>query len=162
MPSKLPQYMLVGLSLACSNAPAADPAAIRTIIDGHNANAARWYAAGQVDSLATIFATDAWQFPPNSAPLVGRDSIEAFWRTATSWGQWHFDLRAQDVQVNGPLAVERGQYSLKFTAGPASPIPSADDHGNYVVLWRHEPDGAWRIVWDAPVSVVPLTPAVAK
>lgn len=162
MPSKLPLFLMLGFSFACSGAPAADPAAVRGIVESHNANAARWYAAGQVDSLATLFATDAWQFAPNSPPLVGRDSIAAFWRTATSWGRWQFDLRVQDVQVSGPLAVERGQYTLQFTAGPTSPMPSANDHGNYVVLWRHEPDGAWRVVWDAPVSVVPVTLAVTK
>lgn len=133
-----------------------DPAAIRAAIDANNANATRWYAAAQIDSLAMLFAEDAWQMPPNSAPLVGRDSIAAFWRTATSWGQWQFDLRAQDVEASGPLAVERGQFSLKFTAGPGAPIPSMEDRGNYVAVWKQQPDSTWRIIWDAPVSSVPL------
>jgi len=156
-------WLLLILAGACrTSAPSADAAAVRQIIETNNANAARWYAAGQIDSIAQLFALDAWQFPPNSAPLAGRDSIASFWRTATTWGQWQFDLRAQDVVTNGPLAVERGQFTLKFAAGPSSPIPSAEDRGNYVVLWRREDDGAWRVVWDAPVSVVPLSPPAAK
>ena len=145
--------MLIG---ACQGSPSSDPAIVRQIIEGHNADAARWYAAGQIDSVASLFAQDVWQFPPNSPPVVGRDSLVSFWTTASGWGRWQFAFRVQDVVTSGPLAVERGQYTLEFTAGSSSPIPSVQDRGNYVVLWRREADGAWRIVWDAPVSVVPL------
>ena len=155
--------LLLILAGGCrSRVPSADAAPVRQIIETNNANAARWYAAGQIDSVAQLFALDAWQLPPNSAPLVGRDSIAGFWKTATTWGQWQFDLRTQDVVMSGALAVERGQFALKFDAGPSSPIPSVEDRGNYVALWRREDDGVWRIVWDAPVSVLPLIPPVVK
>jgi uncharacterized protein (TIGR02246 family) len=130
-----------------------DPPEVRRIIEGRNADAERWYAAGDADSLANLFTADAWQMPPNAPPLVGRESIRAFWKHATGWGSWKFELRTQDVAVSGSLAVERGKYRLSFTAKPGmAPMPSLEDHGNYLVLWRLEPDGAWRAVWDAPVS----------
>ncbi len=44
-----------------------DAAKVRRI-ESHNANAMRWYAAGDADSVANLFAADAWQMPPN-APL---------------------------------------------------------------------------------------------
>lgn len=153
---QLSGWVVAVLTGACQGSPASDPAVVRQIIEGHNVNAARWYAAGQIDSVASLFAQDVWQFPPNSPPVVGRDSLVRFWTTATNWGRWQFDFRVQDVVTSGPLAVERGQYTLEFTAGSNSPIPSVQDRGNYVVLWRRDADGAWRIVWDAPVSVVPL------
>src|SRR5712691_3916322 len=123
-----------------------------------NADAMRWYAAGDIDSVAAIFAEDAVQMPPNSPPLVGRAAIRQFWRQAVEWGKWEFTLQAVDVSVSGPMAVERGKYALKFSAGPAAPpgMNSFVDHGSYLVHWRHEPDGRWRAVSDAPVSEVPL------
>jgi uncharacterized protein (TIGR02246 family) len=132
----------------------AEAADVRRIIEGRNAAAVRWYATGDADSLANLFASDAWQMPPNAPPLVGREMIRAFWKNALNWGSWNFELETRDVLVSGPLAVERGRYRLRFTAKPGVPpaMPSLEDRGNYVVLWRHEDDGEWRVVWDAPVS----------
>jgi uncharacterized protein (TIGR02246 family) len=138
-----------------------DAAEVRRVIEAHNADAARWYAAGDADSIAEMVAEDAWQMPPNAPPLQGREAIRSFWTNALRWGSWEFDLQTQDVEVNGPLAVERGKYGLRFTARPEAPpgMNSFEDSGNYVVLWRREEDGEWRGVWDAPVSERPLTPA---
>jgi uncharacterized protein (TIGR02246 family) len=131
---------------------------VRSIIEHANANAVRWYAAGDVELLASIFAEDGWQMPPHQPPLVGRSAIREFWRNAVNWGTWIFTLKIQSVDVSDPIAVERGTYILKFTAGAGAPpgMSSFNDRGNYLVHWRHEPDGEWRIVADAPVSELPL------
>ena len=144
--------------LAGRNAPSQAPTAavaVRRTIEANNAAAARWYLNGQVDSIANLFATDVWQFPPNMPAVFSRDSLRAFWAAAVQWGKWEFDLQTQDVVTNGPIAVERGRYTLKFTPGAQSPMPAVTDRGNYVVLWRRDPDGKWRAVWDAPVSQMP-------
>ena len=131
---------------------------VRQAIERHNANAVRWYAAGDVDSLVSIFAEDAWQMPPNSPPLVGRVAIREFWRNAVRWGKWEFTLKTQTVDVGGLMAVERGKYVLRFTAGSGAPagMSSFEDRGNYLVHWRQEADKQWRVVADAPVSELPL------
>lgn len=131
---------------------------IRKVIERHNADAIRCYATGDGESLASLFAEDGWQMPPNNPPLVGRDAIREFWRNALRWGKWDFTLTVQSVDVSEPIAVERGTYVLRFTAGTGAPpgMQSCEDRGNYLVHWRHEPDGDWRIVADAPVSELPL------
>lgn len=129
---------------------------IKHVIDSLNTRMAAWYDAGQADSAAMVFAQDAWQMPPNMAPMVGRDSVRAFWVNALKTGKWHFDLKADEVAACDSLAVERGHYTLKVVAGPQAQYPSFEDHGNYVVLWRRDSDGNWKVVWDAPVSTVPM------
>jgi ketosteroid isomerase-like protein len=111
-----------------------------------------------------MFAEDAWQMPPNSPPLVGRESIRQFWSQAMKWGRWEFSLQTQEVTVSGPVAVERGKYVLKFVAGASAPpgMASFQDRGNYLVHWRRERDGEWRAVGDAPVSEVPISALTQK
>jgi ketosteroid isomerase-like protein len=130
---------------------------VREIIERTNEEVCRWYETGEIDSLAEVFADDCWQMPPHAEPLVGRDALHGFWSHAVTWGTWRFTLETQDVVVSGSIAVERGRYIVEFDAGPSAPeaMESHTDRGNYVVLWRRDDDGRWRIVWDAPVSTVP-------
>ena len=146
--------LLFGL-MACQAGVGPDPEQVRAAIDDANQTLERLYAAGQVDSASAFFAEDAWQMPPNAPPLVGRAAFVGFWSQAVGWGRWHFDFEAQDVVVADAIAVERGAYTLTFEAGPESPMPTFEDRGNYLVLWRLEADGQWRILWDAPVSELP-------
>ncbi len=132
-----------------------DPEVVRSIITEKNKTLERLYAEGQVDAAANFFTEDVWQMPPNLPPIVGREAYIEFWTQAVQWGAWQFTLDVQEVVVGGSFAMERGKYTLTFDAGSGSPIPSSDDRGNYVVLWRLEPDGEWRILWDAPVSELP-------
>lgn len=144
---------------ACASVSSQDPNAVRSIIERDNSNAARWYASGDADAIASLFAEDAWQMVPNSPPLVGREAVRQFWSRALKWGKWDFSLHTQEVRVSGLIAVERGKYLLKFIAGPDAPpgMAAFEDHGNYVVYWRQDSDGQWRAVWDAPISDVPLS-----
>ncbi|HEV7839817.1 MAG TPA: DUF4440 domain-containing protein [Gemmatimonadaceae bacterium] len=134
----------------------ADATAARHAIDSLNNRFATHVAAGQIDSVSSMFAQDVWQMPPNMAPLVGRDSVLRFWTNMTKAGKVEFDLKTQDVIAADSIAVERGTFTLRFAAGPGAPMPSFVDRGNYVVVWRQEGDGQWRVVWDAPVSTVPM------
>jgi ketosteroid isomerase-like protein len=148
--------IVVAAVCACRPVNRTDPVAIRHVIDSLNAKIATSIAAGQADSIADVFAQNVWQMPPNSPPLVGRDSLLSFWRNAVATGKWQFDLKTDDVITADSLAIERGHFTLKVVAGPKAQYPSFEDHGNYVVVWRRESDGKWRAVWDAPVSTVPM------
>lgn len=146
--------VFVGLS-ACRKATRTDVAAERRTIDSLNTKVEGWYAANQPDSVASIFTPNAWLMPPNDAPVIGQDSIRAFWRNMLGMGKWAFDLRAEDVMAADSVLVERGQFTLKFTPNSNAPLPAFDDRGNYLTVWRRQPDGKWRIEWDAAVSSVP-------
>ena len=131
---------------------------VRDIIETKNKEVVGCYASGDIKRLGQVFTEDVWQMPPNSPPLVGREALVGFWSEAMTWGDWAFHLDTQDVVVSSSIAVERGTYRLSFDAGSGAPpgMASFEDYGNYVVAWRHDEDGEWRILWDAPVSEQPL------
>jgi ketosteroid isomerase-like protein len=148
--------LVVALACACRPANRTDSAEARHAIDSLNARLVAFYSAGQADSAAQIFAPDVWAMPPNSPPIVGRDSLRSYQTKVFAAGKWQFDLNTDDVAVADSLATERGHYTLKVTAGPQAMYPSFEDRGNYLVLWRKDSDGHWRQVWEAKVSTVPL------
>lgn len=124
-------------------------------IDKSNEQIEKWYKIKRADSLVNYFADNVIGLPPNSTPLRGKENVRKYWEQFFQFGNIEFSLQAQDVKANGPLAVELGKYSLKFTPNQNSPIPAIFDTGYYVVYWE-KMNGDWKIVWDAPVSTMPL------
>ena len=146
---------VAGLS-ACRTKALPDVAQTKQAVDSINTRVEGWFLAGQADSISSVFAQDALLMPPNDKALVGRDSIRTFWASLLKMGIVNFDLRSEDLIALDTVAVERGQYVLKFTAGPNSAVRDFEDRGNYLTVWRRESDGQMRIVWDAAVSSIPL------
>lgn len=142
----------------CASAQRGGTEDVKGIIDRTNKDIAMQYARGDVDAVVSHFSESAWQMPPNQPPSVGREAIRQYWRQAVQWGKWEFSFDVQTVDVSGNMAIERGKYTLRFTAGANAPFPSLTDHGNYLVEWRRDADGQWRAVADAPVSDVALAP----
>lgn len=124
-------------------------------ISENNKQIGKWYKAKQIDSVINFMADDIIQFPPNNKPLMGKDSIKNYWNQLFQFGDIDFSLQTQEVKANGPLAIERGKYDLKFTPNANSPIPAFVDTGNYLTYW-HKINNSWKAVWDAPVSSIPL------
>jgi ketosteroid isomerase-like protein len=112
---------------------------------------------GDPDCIASFFTEEGQMLLSNTAAQAGPDTIRRFWRQALGWGQWEVSLNSLLIEPSEPLAVERGRYVIKFTAGPGAPPgrPSTEDRGTYLVHWRHDGDGKWRIAVQAYISEVP-------
>jgi ketosteroid isomerase-like protein len=128
---------------------------VKKIIDQKNDQLEILYKTRQIDSVATYFADDVIQMPPNSPAIKGIEMYKERWMEATGMAEWDFQFEAQEVRRTGDMAVELGKYTLNLTPTENSPIPPIEDSGHYIVLWEFI-DGDWKIVWDAPVSENPL------
>jgi len=133
------------LLLACANPrdsgagdQAAAEAEIRRQLDGYTA-AAR---AVDPDASAAFFTAQGTLFEPGIFPVVTRDSIRAFVASFPGVQVDSAVATADTVEVFGNTALIWGSYfeRLRFPGQPESA-----QHGKFVMQWRREPDGVWRI-----------------
>lgn len=94
-------------------------------------------ALGNAAAAAALYAADARLVTSGSAPLAGRDEIEAYWRAGLAVGLARVELRTLELALGTGTALELGRYLL----APGSGMP---EEGTYAVLHRQEPDGTWR------------------
>jgi uncharacterized protein (TIGR02246 family) len=108
------------------------------------------FAAQQADALAAAYTADGVVMPPGMPAVTGRDNIQATF--AGMFGGMPegvtLTLRTTQVTANGPVAVERGVYTMTGPGPDGSPMEST---GKYLVEWR-KVDGEWFMaadVWNA-------------
>jgi ketosteroid isomerase-like protein len=138
--------LLACLSLA---APvfAAEPPPAADAIRQANARLEELVRARRTDDVFRVFyAEDAVLYPPGSEPVSGSEAIRALWRALASSGEVTLGLAPEDIQQHGDAAVEIGRWTLDVV--PAAGGAAARDHGRYIVIWKRQPDGAWRAVRD--------------
>jgi len=138
-------------------ASATETAAAKTVLDSLKVVYSRWIAGGQADSIASMFTPDGQQLPPNEPVAAGREAIRARQARLASWGPSTLQVRADELVVSGPLAVERGTLIITFTPGPNAPkgMTAFTDTAKYLVHF-HNVDGHWLLADAAWSSNLPL------
>jgi ketosteroid isomerase-like protein len=118
----------------------------KAFIDTHNLAFETAFNAGDFETVASMYAEDAFLLPAGSPLVQGRSRIKTFWSDA---GKAVGDLKltADDVKPLGSSAArEIGRFSLKSKGQNAQEMS-----GKYVVLW--EKVGAdWKLstdIWNA-------------
>lgn len=113
------------------------------------------FSAGHADLVGAFYAENAVIMPPNAPAASGRAAVQAVLAE-------FFPMKPQltitptSVSANGPLAVERGTYTMTFTPpGATAPV---NDTGKYLAHW-HLIDGKWLIVddiWNSDLPPIPM------
>jgi uncharacterized protein (TIGR02246 family) len=143
--------LVVAFLAACSTpkpAPppdtrAADEAAIRAaVID--------WSAASQakdVNKAVSFYADDAVQLADKGPLVKGKENIRKGWEEmlALQGPGLTFATTAVEVARSGDLAYEYGTYDFA-TKDKNGKI--TDEKGKYVVVWKKQADGSWKVAVD--------------
>jgi ketosteroid isomerase-like protein len=77
--------------------------------------------------------------------MRGRQNIEALWDGARQQGYKTLSLTMNSVEVIGSHAIELGSYTLVIQPQGQS---ETTDRGKYMVLWKRQPDGTWKLYRD--------------
>ncbi|HEX9892981.1 MAG TPA: SgcJ/EcaC family oxidoreductase, partial [Gemmatimonadales bacterium] len=131
---------------APANAPeaSADPTALRDAIQAREREWSAAFLAGNAAGVAALYTEDGAQVQPSGDWFRGHDGI-------TKAMQAQFDTLAvttreditDEVFAAGDYAVEIGHYSYQGMSKTDSTPRSAA--GSYMVLWRKDADGVWRL-----------------
>jgi len=135
---------------------AADEATLRTLIQ-------EWSAAAQAKDatrFVSFYAEDAVVMLANEPDIKGLPAIREGIPAMMQDPAFALSFEPDDVVVarSGDLAYETGTYSMTMTGRDKKP---GTEKGHYVVVWRKQADGAWKVAVDAPSSDPPGDPAPA-
>ena len=108
--------------------------------------------AGDWAAVSAGYTEDAVLVFPNEPAVEGRVAIQAFFELFPSITQ--FEPTIVQMDGRGDLAFVRATYAMTYIVeGTPEPI---HDRGQYVEIWRKQPDGKWLIAVDISNSDLPL------
>lgn len=101
-------------------------------------------------AISQVFTEDGEVIPfAEKGFIAGRAAIEAFnVERLKKFRSIDLVLTTLTVGTSGDLAYETGTSRATLQEGDKAPITRT---GRYVVVWRHDPDGVWRIRVDLPI-----------
>jgi len=138
-----------------------DPAALKTAIQAREKEWSAAYLAGNGAGIGALYTTDGASIQPAGDPYMGRDGIakgeQAQLDTLAVTARE--DITDEVIPAGGDYALEIGHYSYQATSkATKKPVSSS---GRYMVLWRKDTDGVWRLHRDIG-NEAPAKMSVAK
>ncbi len=99
-----------------------------------------------VDALVEEFYLDSARLmAPGRPPVQGAADLRSFWQREYDQGLVTLNLTPTEIDGSGDLAYEIGTYDLMVRREARGPF---QDHGKYVVVYKHQPDGGWKAAAD--------------
>jgi uncharacterized protein (TIGR02246 family) len=136
----------VAATAAGAREAGADAGAVRQAIDAANAKFVDAMKRGDTVTIADNYTDDAVVMPQGTQTWRGREAIrKGFGGMVTGATIKEFNMKTEDVTIGGDLAVETGTY--EETAVPKGG-KEFKDKGKYLVVWKRQADGSWKIVKD--------------
>lgn len=124
--------------------PPTNTAEVRQAIEAANAQLVEAFNQGDAAAAAAFYTEDAIFMPPNSEPARGRQAIQE--KTAADMAALHLSdlaLTTSEVDVHGDTAIETGSFTIKLT--PPGQEEAIQDQGKYIVIWKKQADGSWKV-----------------
>lgn len=146
---------LLGLTWSCAkqtvhDSREADARAVReSEIEASNALGAK-----DLERLVSFYADDASLFFPNTLIVTGKDAIRQTWKTVLAIPSFAMSFQIVKVEVSrsGDLAYGHGTYTRTWNDAAGKPVT---DKGKYVIVYKKQPDGKWKVVADIGNSDLP-------
>jgi ketosteroid isomerase-like protein len=134
---------LLGALAACTSLRIPPAPTLSSEIEEQNRRLEELFRAGDLLGVADLYADDAMLIDERGRRTLGREEIDAFWSAIESPLEWRLEIRS--LHGSEALAYELGtSYLTTRQNGERSESAS-----HFLLLWRREPGGPWRIQLDA-------------
>ena len=109
--------------------------------------------AKQLDQIANLYAPDAVYLLPSGARVTGRPAIRDACKKIMDNFNSEITFQSLVSDHSGDLAYDSGEYHESLVK--LSDHTSAEVQGNYVMIFRRQPDGTWLIAEQMWTLVTP-------
>lgn len=104
----------------------------------------------KLDQIVMLYAQDAVFLPPNGDRITGRDEIRKLTKAAMDTFTSDLTFQSMKLEHSGDLAYDSGEYREALTN--VSDAGVSHGQGNYLMVFKRQPDGSWLIVQQAWTS----------
>ena len=107
------------------------------------------YFSGDEDAIGRMYTEDAELLIPEAPVVCGRNAIAQVWKNILGSGGNTVRVKIGEIQENGDWAYDVGTFTASAADG------NVLNAGKYIVIWKQQASGEWRIHrdifnWDIP------------
>jgi ketosteroid isomerase-like protein len=125
---------------------------VRKAIKAANRKFGEAIRKGDPSAVGVLYTEDAILMPPNNDMIRGRHGTVGFWGAAMKMGVRDAVLTTVELQQVGNEVHEIGNYVLKIQPDGKK---SFEDRGKYIVIWKQDSKGKWKLHTDIWNSSLP-------
>lgn len=131
-------------------------------VDSLLATDAAWLKAYQMKDPAAataLYDKDGAMLAPNRPLLTGKNAIAKFIAKSFQMRDYHISWHANKAEVaqSGELGYTSGIYEMSFRKPRGGLF---FDKGKYLMVWKRQKGGAWKVLFDVSNSDLPPTSAL--
>ena len=110
-----------------------------------------------LEALVSYYTYDVIVLPPNMPVVVGKHAARELNRSMMATAGWSAKWQPEKVEAarSGDIGYARGTYVLTVTGPSGAPVT---DKGKYLVIWKKQADGSWKVAVEAFNSDLPPAP----
>ena len=146
----------LGFSLAqlsCARPETFDVVLVRKSIDEACAKYSAAIREGNVAGIADVYTVDATLVPPDGEILKGKQAIEELYKKFFQMGMKDIAFTTIEVGGSGDTAYEIGKTKVRIQPEGQAAIR---DSTKYLVIWKRQADGTWKVhvdIWNVSVPM---------
>ncbi|MFP3515336.1 nuclear transport factor 2 family protein [Pseudomonas sp. SIMBA_077] len=108
---------------------------------------AKAIGTGRIDAVMELYTWDACLLAGNEPILVGKDAIRPYIERLFARGINLANFQTVHVEELNEVVLENGCYSMSVQ--PEGGTPQCLASGSYILVWKRDRSGQWRIHRDA-------------